>query len=267
MAPACTTASARSGLYGVHRHGLRCALALLLALPMVYTAASVHAQQGGTEPDTQPEPSKPADAEAAGEDRTPFVLAPLELDTFLTGSVGPGYPSVTLGTELGTFPLGDAVTVAVGGRGMVGYCFVRCLLAGKVNELDMDGWYARAEGQLMLHIDALARLLDVERIIDPYMGLSAGRAFYFLKLSLNEDPARTSHRLVTWLLGGILGLRASFRRSNPLFMFGELTARAQLGAGTLRHEDSMGTTHELKGWPYTTGRAEFSFAIGGGVRL
>lgn len=164
------------------------------------------------------------------------------LDVTLSGGLSSGlYLFLEPGADLGLIPLGDGLTLGLGGTVNLGWCLL-CAGVTALTPLNVSAWYVNPLARATLHFDAIAKAIDLPQL-DTYAGFTAGPSFYSFTLSVDNDPAQGDFSETTFLLGPLFGGRFTVNDDNGFFLFAEARLLMEFGYNTITFRDSNGTVY------------------------
>lgn len=148
------------------------------------------------------------------------------------------YLHVEPGAEFGLIPLGNDLTLGIGGMINVGYCLLCPLISGRVSGVSLSSWYVNPMARGNLHLGPLAKILELPQL-DAYVGAVAGPGFYRLSVEFEEIQASGSTTIMALLLGPVVGARFSLDDRNRWLIFGEARFLLEMvfGESVIRVQD------------------------------
>ncbi len=182
-----------------------------------------------------------------------------------TGAIGLGgllYVTLEPGVDVSLVPLGDGVTLSVGGTLGVGYC----LLCGVVNaatggDFSVTAWNLAPQGRALVHFDALGEAVGAQ--IDAFTGASLGPNTYFF--GARSGGVRLNESITTFVFTPLFGARIFGKQSGGFFGFGELRYRTEWGFSRVTLEAEEWNQRFV--WDNSFARSGFEFIFGGGFRF
>ena len=155
-------------------------------------------------------------------------------DLMVSGSlfgVFGGYLTVQPGLELGMIPLGEGITLGVGGELDAGWCALCGLLALTPVFDSLSAWYASPRGRATVHFNQLSEALDMSGL-DAYVGLVAGPALYSVDMNF-AGGGRAEGRILSFIIGPVFGARITTEGTTGFFIFGEGRFHSEFGRSTV----------------------------------
>ncbi|RDV38201.1 hypothetical protein DV096_10330 [Bradymonadaceae bacterium TMQ3] len=164
------------------------------------------------------------------------------LDVSISGGLSSGlYLFLEPGADLGLIPLGEGLTLGLGGTVNLGWCLL-CAGVTALTPLNVSAWYVNPLARATLHFDAIAKAVELPQL-DTYAGFTAGPSFYSFTLSVDGDPAQGNFSETTFLLGPLFGARFTVNEDSGFFLFGEARFLMEFGYNTITFRDSNGTVY------------------------
>lgn len=224
----------------------------LCATTLVATATDLAAQ-------TAPVGQQPVEQQQ--EIEPPFKFGTFDF-TLSAGFSSWLYLHVEPGAEFGLIPLGNDLTLGVGGMVNVGYCLLCPLITGLVSGVSLSSWYVNPMGRANLHLGPLAKILELPQL-DAYVGAVAGPGLYRLSVEFEEIQASGSTTVIALLLGPVVGARFSLDDRNRWLIFGEARFLLEMvfGESVVRVQDQE---YRESG---ATGRGGMDVVFGLGYRI
>lgn len=172
------------------------------------------------------------------------------------------YNTVEPGVDLGLIPIGDGMTLSVGGSVDAGYCLIGCALFNfLLNPLRLNAWHINPLARVILHFNMISEIFDVPSM-NIYAGLTGGPSFYNVSLTIDgDDSARANYNQTTFVIGPMAGLRYTFKGTDGFFVFVEGRFLIEAGARTYTVTDSAGNEYSEAGW-VNRGGSSTGFGLG-----
>ncbi|TXD35934.1 hypothetical protein FRC98_14785 [Lujinxingia vulgaris] len=212
------------------------------ATMMLLFAGSASAQEPTSAPAAPAESELSPEGDVTITDTPDLSFGLGTLDLTLSGGLSGGlYLFAEPGVDLGLIPLGDGLTLGLGGTVNLGWCLL-CAGVTALTPLNVSAWYVNPLARATLHFDAIAKAVDLPQL-DTYAGLTAGPSFYSFTLSVDNDPAQGDFSETTFLLGPLFGARFTVNEDNGFFLFAEARLLMEFGYNTITFRDSNGTVY------------------------
>jgi hypothetical protein len=191
----------------------------------------------------------------------PFKFGTLDF-TLSAGLSSSLYLHAEPGVEFGLIPLGNDLTLGVGGMIDVGYCLLCPLVSGLASGVSLSSQYVNPMARVNLHLGPLAKTFELPQL-DVYVGAVAGPGFYRLSVEFEEIQASGSTTYMALLLGPVVGARFSIDDRNRWLIFGEARFLLEMvfGESVIRVQDQE---YRESG---TTGRGGMDLVFDLGYRL
>ncbi|MFU8805376.1 MAG: hypothetical protein ACNA8W_16305 [Bradymonadaceae bacterium] len=132
------------------------------------------------------------------------------------------------GAELGLIPLGNDLTIGIGGVVNVGYCLLCPLISALPTGISVSSWYVNPMARANLHLGTVSTLLSLPQL-DFFVGAIAGPAMYRITIGFDELDTTGVSNQVTLIGGPVVGGRFSLDDRNRWLIFGEARFLLEVG--------------------------------------
>ena len=220
----------------------------LIAFSLIGLSSTATAQEGA---EAQESPA-PAKGEA---EKPPEYMGPGTVDGML--SVGLGgliFVSAEPGVDVGLVPIGNNLTLSVGGVVNMGFCLLCGIGSLAVPNFSVGISNIAPQARALLHIKAIDDL-------DVFAGAGFGPSFYSLKVASNGVELKD--RLTAWLFSAVVGGR--YFASKAFFGFLEARYQVEAGFNTLTLDAPEWDASFTLNTDYS--RRGIDFILGGGLRF
>jgi hypothetical protein len=238
----------------------------LLAFSLIGLSSTATAQEQRSEPEpSAEEPAEAQEGSAGGQEssapadekpeKPPEYMGPGTVDGLL--SIGLGgliFVSAEPGVDVGLVPIGNNLTLSVGGVVNMGFCLLCGIGSLAVPNFSIGITNISPQARALLHIQAIDD-------VDIFAGAGFGPSIYSLRAESNGVKLRDT--ITAWLFSGVVGGR--YFPSDSFFGFAELRYQVETGFNTLTLDAPEWDTSFTFNTSYS--RRGIDVILGGGLRF